>query len=138
MLMNYFLAKTEPSTYSIEDFEKETDTVWDGVHNYAAIGFIKQMKPGDVVFVYHSMTDKKIVGVATVVGEPFENKADPRHSWAIKLRFKARLEGPSLKDFKANLKFASFDLVRQSRLSVMTVPNDIARWIYKFAEVEAI
>jgi predicted RNA-binding protein with PUA-like domain len=130
--MNYFLAKTEPSTYSIDVFQNDIDTIWDGVHNYAAIGFIKQMKPGDTVFIYHSMTDKKVVGIAKVVGEPFENKDDPRHSWAVKMRFDTKIDGPTLKDFKANPDFKDFDLVRQSRLSVMKVPANVADWILKF------
>jgi predicted RNA-binding protein with PUA-like domain len=71
--MNYFLAKTEPSTYSITNLESDGETIWDGVHNYQAINVIKSMVVGDHVYIYHSMTDKKIVGLAEVVGAPFQN-----------------------------------------------------------------
>lgn len=130
--MKYFLAKTEPSSYSIDQLEKDKETVWDGVHNYAAIGFIKQMMPGDRVFIYHSLKGLSIVGEAEVVGEPYLNTADPRFSWAVKLCFVRKFNGPSLADFKAKTEFASFDLVRQSRLSTMKVPDDVAQWIMAF------
>lgn len=127
--MNYFLAKTEPSEYSINDLESDKTTVWDGVHNFAAIGFIKQMQVGDRVFIYHSVKEKKVVGEAEVVGEPYLNTNDPRTSWAVKLKFIRQFKGPTLSDFKANPQYASFDLVRQSRLSVMKVPKEIAEFI---------
>jgi predicted RNA-binding protein with PUA-like domain len=121
--MNYYLAKTEPSTYSISDFEKEKTTIWDGVHNYEAINVIKTMNPGDRVYIYHSMTDKKIVGLAEVIEPPFENTDDPRFSWAVKLKFIKRLNGPSLADIKQDPGLSSFKLVSHSRLSVMPVPT---------------
>jgi predicted RNA-binding protein with PUA-like domain len=127
--MNYFLAKTEPSTYSIEDFEREGVTLWDGVHNYEAINYIKTMRPGDEVFIYHSMKDKKIVGIASVVDLPFENKLDPRFSWAVKLQFNRRVLGPTLAQFKSVPEFSDFKLVAHSRLSVMPVPDRVADWV---------
>ena len=130
--MKYFLAKTEPSTYSIEQFEKDKVTEWDGVHSYAAIGFIKQMQISDRVFIYHSLKGLSIVGEAEVIGEPYLNTEDPRFSWAVKLRFIRKFDGPRLLDFKAQPNFASFDLVRQSRLSTMKVPDDVAQWIMAF------
>lgn len=128
--MNYFLAKTDPDSYSLADFEKEGDTLWDGVHSYAAIGFIKQMKPGDSVYIYESLTSKAIVGLAEVTGEPYENKADKRFSWAVKLKFVKKYDKPfTLKDMKADPAMAHFDLVRIGRLSVMTVPPAIQKII---------
>ena len=127
--MNYFLAKTEPSTYSIDNLESDVTTIWDGVHNYQAINVIKSMEVGDQVYIYHSMTDKKIVGLAEVVGAPFQNLKDTRHSWAMKIKFMRRFDGPSLADFKSEPGFSQFKLVSHSRLSVMPVPVDIATWI---------
>ncbi len=126
--MNYFLAKTDPDTYSLNDFEKEGVTIWDGVHSNAAILFIKQMRPGDRVFIYESLTTKSIVGRAEVVGEPFENTADPRRSWAVKMKFLNRFARPlSLASIKADPDFKDFKLVRESRLSVMPVPGPVAQ-----------
>jgi predicted RNA-binding protein with PUA-like domain len=130
--MNYFLAKTEPSSYSIDQFEKDVTTIWDGVHSYAAIGFIKQMKPMDRVFIYHSLKGLNIVGEAEVIEEPYLNTADPRFSWAVKLKFMRKFNGPTLAEFKAKPEFATFDLVRQSRLSTMKVPNNVVDWINSF------
>jgi len=131
--MNYFLAKTEPSEYSIADLQRDGTTLWDGVHNNAAILVIQQMRPGDLVFIYHSMSDKRIVGTAEVVDNPFENKDDPRRSWAVHLKFVRAFDGPSLSDFKQEELFKDFALVRQPRLSTMRVPDEIAEWILKFS-----
>jgi len=130
--MKYFLAKTEPSTYSIDDLESDKTTIWDGVHNYQAINIIKEMSIGDKVYVYHSMTDKKIVGLAEVVGAPFENKEDARFSWAFKLKFLTRLDGPSLTQFKSDPSLSNFKLVSHSRLSVMPVPSNVVSWIDQY------
>jgi predicted RNA-binding protein with PUA-like domain len=124
-----YLAKTEPGTYSIDDLEREGETLWDGVHNYEAINYIKAMKPGDRVYIYHSMTDKRIVGIAEVTAMPFLNTDDPRHSWAVRLKFLAKVIGPLLKDFKEDKTLPAFKLVSHSRLSVMEVPNAIVDWI---------
>ena len=105
--MNYFLAKTDPDTYSIDDFVHEGQTLWDGVHNNAAILFIRQMKPGDKVYIYESMSTKAIVGLAEVTNEPYENIADPRRSWAVKMKLLKKYNNPvTLKQVKADELFA--------------------------------
>ncbi len=124
--MQWFLAKTDPDTYSIDDFEREGETLWDGVHNNAALLFIRQMHPGDKVFIYESLTTKAIVGLAEVTSEPFENTADPRRSWAVKMKFIKKYSQPlTLAAIKSSSELSTFALVRQSRLSVMPVPGDI-------------
>jgi predicted RNA-binding protein with PUA-like domain len=126
--MNYFLAKTDPDTYSIDDFAKEGETIWDGVHNNAALLFIQQMRPGDQVFIYQSMSTKAIVGLAEVTGEPYLNTADPRRSWAVTMKLtKTYSRIVTLADIKADDAFKDFKLVRESRLSVMPVPNVLAK-----------
>jgi predicted RNA-binding protein with PUA-like domain len=120
--MNYFLAKTDPDTYSLADFINEGETLWDGVHNNAAMLFIQKMKPGDAVYIYESLSTKAIVGLATVTGEPFLNTADPRRSWAVTLRFVKKYDTPlTLATLKADERLRDFSLIRQSRLSVMPV-----------------
>lgn len=122
--MSYFLAKTDPDTYSLDDFQKEGTTLWDGVHNNAAILFIRAMSPGDKVFIYESLSTKAIVGLAEVTSDPFENKADPRKSWAVEMKFLKRYEKHlTLARIKADPDFSEFKLVRESRLSVMPVPD---------------
>ena len=67
--MTYFLAKTDPDTYSIDDLEREKQTVWDGVTNAQAVQTIREMKPGDRVFIYHSGGNSAVLGMANVVSE---------------------------------------------------------------------
>lgn len=129
--MNYFLAKTDPDTYSIDQFEKDKTTIWDGVHNYQAIKFIQQMVPGDTVFIYHSQTDKAILALAKVIDTPFENKNDPRYSWAVKLEFIRRTNPITLATIKSEPMMRELLLVRNPRLSTMPVPKEIAEWLLK-------
>jgi len=127
--MAYFLVKTDPDTYSLEDFEHDGETEWDGVHNYEAINYIKTMRPGDKVYIYLSQTDKAIAALGEVTGEPYENKADPRFSWAVRLKFLKRTKPVTLKEVKANPELKKFKLATHSRLSVMAVEDSIATWI---------
>lgn len=128
--MAYFLAKTDPDTYSIADFEREGETLWDGVHNNAAMLFIQKMQPGDHIYIYQSLTTKAIVGLAQVTGQPFLNPADPRRSWAVTMKFTKRYLNPlTLADFKADASMKDFGLVRQSRLSVMPINEKENSWI---------
>lgn len=128
--MNYFLFKSDPDTYSLQDLKKDKKTVWDGVHNFQAIGNIKKIKPGDKVYIYHSQTDKSIVGLAKAVSEPYENRKDPRKSWVVEIEFVKEFKTPvTLDDFKKQERFKDFLLLRNGRLSVMEVPAAIQKWI---------
>lgn len=128
--MNYFLAKTDPDTYSIDDFVAEGETLWDGVHNNAAILFIQKMMPGDKVYIYESLSTKAIVGIATITAEPFLNTADPRRSWAVRMRLDKKFTKTlTLAAIKADPRFADFKLVRESRLSVMPVADNYQKII---------
>lgn len=131
--MNYWLAKADPDTdYSIDDLCRDGNTEWTGVHNFQAINNIKLMRPGDLVYIYHSQKEKSIVGSAEVSGEPYENKEDPRKSWAVQLTFVSKFKSPvHLSTIKAGSVFSDFLLVRNSRLSVMPVPKVIQQEIEK-------
>ncbi len=127
--MNYFLAKTEPGTYSIETLEREKKTTWDGVTNPQAVRAIKEMQPGDRVFIYHSGGESAIVGLATVKSEPRPDPKNPK-SAVVDLEFLSRIETPvTLKDIKASNQFGDWALVRQSRLSTMAVPKEFVDWM---------
>src|SRR5258708_12700091 len=91
--MNYFLAKTDPETDSIEDLAKEGKTVWDGVRNPQALRAIREMRPGDRVFIYHSMGESAIMGMAKVISEP---RPDPKNGklTVVDLEFLKRLDPP--------------------------------------------
>jgi predicted RNA-binding protein with PUA-like domain len=129
---NIFLAKTEPSTFSIDDFEKEQITLWDGVHNYQAINVIKTWEVGDYVLIYHSVKEKCLVGVSKVIEEPYHNVADPRFSWAAKLKLIYKFnqdERINLATIKQSNLFDNFLLVTNSRLSVMPCPDNFVNWL---------
>jgi predicted RNA-binding protein with PUA-like domain len=127
--MNYFLAKTDQDTYSIDDLEREHKTSWDGVTNPQAVRVIKEMRPGDRVFVYHSGGVSAVVGLATVRSEP---RVDPRNpkSAIVDLEFLGRIDPPVfLKEIKESKKFEDWALVRQGRLSTMAAPTKFVEWM---------
>jgi len=127
--MNYFLAKTEPSTYSIDDLERDGRTTWDGVTNPQAVRAIREMKPGDIVLIYHSGGVSSVVGKAAVKSQP---RDDPKNSKSavVELEFAGRIEPPvTLAEIKQSGKFNDWALVRQGRLSTMAVPEKFVGWI---------
>ncbi len=129
--MNYFLAKTDPETYSIEDLEKAHKTVWDGVRNPQALRAIREMRPGDRVFVYHSMGASAVVGLAAVVSEPRPDPKDAKLT-VVDFEFLKRLDPPTtLREIKEGHLFDDWSLVRQSRLSTMSAPKAFAEWMRK-------
>jgi predicted RNA-binding protein with PUA-like domain len=132
-MANYFLAKTDPETYSIDDFIVEKITPWTGVHNYQAINVIKSWKTGDGVLIYHSMGEASIAGLARVVDEPRSDPDDPKQiSWFANLELVRVYEKASrvnLKQIKDSNLFADFALVRQSRLSTMACPDKFIKWL---------
>jgi predicted RNA-binding protein with PUA-like domain len=129
--MNYFLAKTDPETYSIEDLEKAHKTVWDGVRNPQALRAIREMRPGDRVFIYHSMGESAVVGLAAVDSEPRPDPKDAKLA-VVDFEFLTRLEPPTtLREIKEGHLFDDWSLVRQSRLSTMSAPKAFANWMRK-------
>jgi predicted RNA-binding protein with PUA-like domain len=129
--MNYFLAKTDPDTYSIDDLEREKRTTWDGVTNPQAVKAIRSMRPGDRVFVYHSGGVSGVVGLATVRSEPRDDPKNPK-SAVVDLEFDGRIEPPvTLAEIKASGEFADWALVRQGRLSTMAAPSEFVVFMRK-------
>jgi len=127
--MNYFLAKTDPETYSIDDFERERRTAWDGVANAQAVRAIREMRPGDRVFIYHSGGASSVVGIATVKSHPRDDAKNPK-SAVVDLQFDGRLEPPvTLAEIKQSRNFDDWSLVRQGRLSTMAAPEKFVAWM---------
>lgn len=127
--MRYFLAKTDPETYSIDQLERERKTVWDGVTNPQAVRAIREMRPGDMVFIYHSGGNSAIVGLARVASEPRTDPKNPK-SAVIDLEFVRRLEPQvTLSEIKQSKKFDDWALVRQGRLSTMAAPDSFVDWM---------
>ena len=91
--MAYFLAKTDPETYSIDQLEKDRKTVWDGVNNPQAVRAIREMRPGDKVFIYHSGGLSAVVGLARVLSDGRPDPKNPKSAVAD-FEFLTRLEPP--------------------------------------------
>lgn len=127
--MKYYLAKTEPREYSIDDLHTEGTDVWDGVTNPTAVNHLKAMASGDRVLIYHS-GEKTIVGLASVVGEGRPDPDQPK-SWLRDFKFEAKFDQPiaTLDEIKATGQFNDWALVRLGRLSVMDVPDKFLEWL---------
>ena len=129
--MKYHLAKTEPGAYSIDDLDRDRKTSWDGVTNPQAVRNIREMRPGDRVFIYHSGGVSAIVGLATVRSEPRDDPKNPK-SVVVDLEYAGRLDPPAtLAEIKQSAKFDDWALVRQGRLSTMPAPENFVDWMRK-------
>ena len=121
--MNYWLVKSEPFKYSWEQFEKDGQTFWDGVRNYAARNNLKAMKKGDLVLWYHSNEGLEIVGIAKVIKESYQDPTTEEEAWVVvDLKPYKKLKTPvPLSTIKPDKRLQQMDLVRLGRLSVQTV-----------------
>jgi predicted RNA-binding protein with PUA-like domain len=124
--MGYWLLKTEPSTYSYADLEKQKRAVWDGVANPTAVRNIRAAKKGDLVAIYHTGDEKAAVGIAEVVSAPYDDPKDDALAVFDLAPRKRLAQAVTLAAIKAHPAFASSPLVKQGRLSV--VPLDAAQW----------
>lgn len=141
MAKRYWLMKSEPGVYSIDDLERDSSTLWDGVRNYKARNNMRSMKVGDEVLYYHSNANPPgVVGIARVCREAYPDptqfdsrskyfdgkstRADPRW-WLVDIEFVARLPRlVSLEDVKSDPALADMELVRYGRLSVQAVTRE--------------
>ena len=133
--MATLLLKTEPTTYSWDDLVRDGKTVWDGVTNNAALKHIREAKKGDEALIYHTGSEKRIVGLARLTSDPYP---DPKQSDPKLVVFDIEAVRPvktpvTLAQVKADERFAEFALVRQARLSVMRVPPAIDAMLRKMA-----
>jgi predicted RNA-binding protein with PUA-like domain len=125
--MALWLCKQEPTCYSFDDLVRDGQTVWDGVSNALARKHLRQMKPGDRVFFYHTGKEKAIVGEMVVAGEPRPDPKGDEAAVAVDMRFVRKLARPvTLAEIKADKFLATWELVRMSRLSV--VPVTESQW----------
>ena len=128
--MNYWLMKSEPDVWSIDQQKKmgAKGAPWDGVRNYQAAKNLKNMRKGDLCFFYHSNIGKEIVGIVEVIKEAFLDKTDKDGRFvAVQVKFKKKLiKTVTLVDIKKNKALRHLSLIKQSRLSVM--PIDSKSW----------
>ena len=125
--MQYWLVKSEPDVWSIDQQKKAgaKGAPWDGVRNYQAAKNLKNMKKGDQCFFYHSNIGKEIVGIVEVVREHFIDRTDKSGRFvAVTVKFLKKLDKPvTLEDIKKNKDLSHLSLIKQSRLSVMSIDS---------------
>ncbi|TVP50700.1 MAG: EVE domain-containing protein [Mongoliibacter sp.] len=122
--MKYWLVKSEPEEFSYQDLQETKDTVWDGVRNYQARNYLKEMELGDLVLYYHSGKEKAIVGLAKVTEESFLDAKDKEGKGWVAVRIMAKKlfkQQLRLDQIKMDPKLGDMLLLKQSRLSVMPV-----------------
>ena len=137
--MKYWLLKSEPNVWSIEQQKKAgiKGAAWDGVRNYQAANNLRKMKYGDLCFFYHSNIGKEIVGIVKVIKSAFIDKTDKKKRFvAVQVRFVSKFKRAiSLEKIKENKKISHLALIKQSRLSVMPIDYKSLKIICKMGKV---
>ena len=133
--MNYWLIKSEPETWSWDDQVKAKIDMWDGVRNYQARNNLMKMKKGDLCFFYHSVKEKRIVGIVEVVKEYYTDPTDKTKKFvAVNVKAKQKIDNPiSLEQIKTDKKLSHLALIKQSRLSVMPIDKNSWKRILKLS-----
>ena len=118
--------KSEPDAYGIDDLRREGTTLWDGIRNYQARNFMREMKKGDLGFFYHSMKEKSVVGIVEVIAEAHPDSTTEDDRWeCVDIKAVRPFETPvSLDQIKADARLADMVLVKNSRLSVQPVTDE--------------
>ena len=136
---NFWLLKSEPDEWSIDQQKKAGNkgTTWDGVRNYEAANNLKKMKKGDLCFFYHSNIGKEVVGVVEVIKTSFIDLTDKNKKFvAVKVKFKEKIKNTvSLANIKKNKALRHLSLIKQSRLSVMSIDFKSWKIIHKMSKV---
>jgi|TARA_B100001758_G_C18305506_1_gene554825 predicted RNA-binding protein with PUA-like domain len=137
--MNYWLLKSEPNVWSIDQQKKvgSKGVAWDGVRNYQAANNLKKMKMNDQCFFYHSNIGKEIVGIVKVIKTSFVDKTDKERKFvAVQVRFVKKLKRPvTLENIKKNKALSHLGLIKQSRLSVMPIDSKSWKIINKIGNI---
>lgn len=134
--MNFWLVKQEPEAYSWTDFVKDGRTAWSGVRNFQARNNLRAMKKGDLVFFYHSVSEKQVVGIARVEKEAYADPTADEGDWScVDLVPVKPLKQPvTLDQIKADKILKTIPLVKQSRLSVTPLSKAEFDQLLKLAE----
>ena len=138
MSKNYWLLKSEPSTWSWEDQVRSKIDMWDGVRNYQARNNLMKMKKGDQCFFYHSVNEKSVVGIVEVNKEYYPDPTDKSKKFvAIDVKALKKLKYPvTLDRIKKNKKLHKIPLIKQSRLSVMPLTTKEFNEILKLSNID--
>lgn len=139
--MRTYLLKTEPGEFGFDDLAAKKSSVWDGVANNQALAVLRTVKRGDRAFIYHTGDEKAVVGLAEFVSGAYADPAQPGETAEGLPKFAVadvkalrRAKTPvTLAAIKGDARFKDFALVKQSRLSVMLVPDDLTQALMALA-----
>lgn len=136
----YYILKSEPKTYSIDQLRKDRSTNWNNIRNYQARNFLREMQVGDQAFIYHSNDDKAVVGLARVIKTAYPDIADDASNgdWSqVDIQYVAHAKNPvPLATFKTHPALKNTLLVKQSRLSVIPLTKAEFQIVYKLAGLD--
>jgi len=137
--MQYWLMKSEPNVWSINKQKKAgaKGASWDGVRNYQAANNLKKMKIGDLCYFYHSNIGKEIVGIVKVIKTAFIDPSDKKKRFvAVQIRYKKTLKKAiTLENIKKNKDLKHLPLIKQSRLSVMSIDSKSWKILNKMGSI---
>jgi predicted RNA-binding protein with PUA-like domain len=124
--VNYWLIKSEPFKYSWEQFETDKETFWDGVRNYQARNNLRDMQVGDLCLYYHSNEGKEVVGIAEVIKPSYQDPTTDNAQWvAVDVKpYKKFDKTVTLTQIKTDSRLSDIGLIRQPRLSVISISED--------------
>ena len=136
--MQYWLVKSEPDDYSFDQLRQDGRTAWDGIRNYQARNYLRDMALGDLVLYYHSRTGLEIVGVARVVRVAYPDPTATKGDWSVVdlVPVKPLTTSVSLKTIKSIPALAEIQLVKNSRLSVMPIPKQAFHLILQLGNTQ--
>ncbi|MCC7357681.1 EVE domain-containing protein [Candidatus Uhrbacteria bacterium] len=136
--MAYWILKTEPSVYSFEMLEKDRQTDWTGVRNFQARNYLREMKVGDIVFIYHTGEEKMIIGIGKILKEAFADPTATSGDWsAVQVGAVASCQRPvSLDEIRNTHGLSVMPLVSHPRLSVCPMTDIQAHMILKIAKTD--
>ncbi len=134
--MKYWLVKQEPEKYSFDDLMRDTVTDWTGVRNYQARNNLREMRAGDKVLFYHSLSEKAVIGLAEISKESFQDQTDETGKWlAVEIRAVEKLKNAvTLERIKSESVLENIRLIKQSRLSVLPLTEAEYALILKLSE----
>lgn len=138
MAKQYWLVKQEPEAYSWSDFVKDGRTAWTGVRNFQARNNLRAMRKGDVVFFYHSVSEKAVVGIARVEREHYADTTAEEGDWSVVdlVPMKSLKQRVTLEDLKKDKILQNMKLAKQSRLSVTPVTEEEAGRLLQLSETK--
>ncbi len=134
--MAYWLLKSEPHVYAYADLAREHHTIWDGVNNNLALQHIRTMNKGDLALIYHTGNERQATGIAEVISQPYVDPQlnDPKRAVVDVKAVRSLAKPVTLAQIKQDSRFAGFDLLRISRLSVVPVSEEHWHLILQLAD----